>query len=100
MASKDSIKVVAPANNPHICYIPKEYEYKISYVKKRTKMSLYRIICESAGRSLRTKDDIQKFKKELRNLGYKTIGEWVTCIIDHMYKNGCEEIPKPIKKEN
>ena len=99
MGSKDNIKVVAPLNSPHICYIPKEYEQKISFVKKRTKMSLYRIICESAGKSLRTKEEIHKFKSELKLLGYKTIGDWVTYMIDYMYKNGCEEIPKPIKRE-
>ena len=35
----NNIKVVAPANNPHICYIPREYDHKISYIKKHTKLS-------------------------------------------------------------
>ena len=99
MGNKNIIKVVAPLSNPHICYVPKEYEQKIAYVKKRTKMSLYKLICESAGRSLRTKEEIHKFKTDLKALGYKTIGDWVVCMIDYMYNNGCESIPKPIKKE-
>ena len=99
MGNKDNIKVVAPLNNPHICYIPKDYEQKVAYVKKHTKMSLYRIICESAGKSLRTKEEIHKFKTDLKALGYKTIGDWVVYMVDYMYNNGCETVPKPTKKE-
>lgn len=98
---KDNIKVVAPANSPHICYIPRGYEKTVAFVKRKTGMSLYRIICASAGYSLSDKDKIQTFKRSLRQLGYKTIGDWVTRMLDIIcetedYKN----IPKPIKKEN
>lgn len=100
MQTKDNIKVVAPANSPHICYIPRGYEKTVAFVKRKTGMSMYRIICASAGHSLSDKDKIQAFKQLLRQLGYKTIGEWVTQMLDIIcetedYKN----IPKPTKKE-
>ena len=99
--SKDTIKVVAPANNPHICYIPRGYEKTVAFVKRKTGMSLYRIICASAGFSLSDKTKIQAFKHTLKQLGYKNIGEWVTRLLDIIcetedYRN----IPKPTKKEN
>ena len=99
-SSKDNIKVVAPANSPHICYIPRGYEKTVAFVKRKTGMSLYRLICASAGFSLSDKDKIYSFKQMLKKLGYKTIGEWVTRMLDII----CEteeytHIPKPIKKE-
>jgi hypothetical protein len=98
--NKDNIKVVAPANSPHICYIPRGYEKTVAFVKRKTGMSMYRIICASAGFSLSDKGKIQEFKRTLRQLGYKTIGDWVTRMLDIIcetedYRN----IPKPIKKE-
>lgn len=100
MKTKDKIKVVAPANSPHICYIPRGYEKTMAFIKRKTGMSMYRIICASAGYSLSDKDKIQKFKQELRQLGYKTIGEWVTSMLDIICKTeDYKNIPKPIKKE-
>ena len=100
MVSPNSIKIVAPANNPHICYIPRGYERTVAFVKRKTGMSMYGIICASAGYRLSSKEKIQEFKRTLKQLGYKTIGEWVTRMLDIM----CEteeytHIPKPIKKE-
>lgn len=100
MRNKDSIKVVAPANSPHICYIPRGYEKTVAFVKRKTGMSMYRIICASAGHSLSDKEKIQAFKQELKRLGYKTIGDWVTCMLDIICKTeDYQNIPKPIKKE-
>lgn len=98
--SKDNIKVVAPANSPHICYIPRGYEKTVAFVKRKTGMSMYRIICASAGFNLSNKDNIQVFKRIVRQLGYKNIGDWVTRMLDIIcetedYRN----IPKPVKKE-
>lgn len=99
-ANKDSIKVVAPANSPHICYIPRSYEKTVAFVKKKTGMSMFRLLCASAGYTLYTKERILEFKQYLRKLGYKTIGEWVIRMLDIIcetedYRN----IPKPVKKE-
>ena len=100
MKTKDNIKVVAPANNPHICYISREYEKTIAFVKRKTGMSMYRLICASAGHSLSTKESIQQFKQHLKKLGYKTIGDWVACMLDIICKTGeYKNIPKPVKKE-
>ena len=98
--ANDKIKVCAPADNPHICYLGKEMEQHIRYVKKHSGKSLYKIICESAGHSLRTKGDIHAFKEHLKRLGYKTIGEWVTELIYRLVETGdFENIPKPTRKE-
>lgn len=98
--NKDSIKVVAPANSPHICYIPRGYEKTVAFVKRKTGMSMYRLICASAGHHLTDKTKIQAFKQYLRQLGYKTIGEWVTRMLDIICETeDYQNIPKPIKKE-
>jgi hypothetical protein len=99
MRTKDNIKVVAPANNPHICYIPKAYEQKIAYVKRHTGKSLYRLLCASAGYSLGTKEQIATFKKHLKTLGYKTIGEWAMDMLDIIYNTkDFKDIPQPTQK--
>lgn len=99
MRTKDNIKVIAPANNPHICYIPRGYEQKIAYIKKHTGQSLYRVLCASAGHALNTKEQIQDFKLHLKKLGYKTIGEWAICLIDTIYETkDFKQIPKPTQK--
>lgn len=99
MAS-DKIKVVAPATNPHICYISRELLPKVKAIKENTNRSLYGIICASAGTSLGSKENIHKFKKQLKSYGYKNIGEWVEELIDMMYTSGnYEEIPQPKKRE-
>lgn len=97
---KDKIKVTAPASNPHICYIPKELEQQVKAIKKKTGMSLYRIICTSVGITLSDKEKIKACKKKLKALGYKTIGEWVAILITKIYESKeYTEIPEPIKKE-
>jgi hypothetical protein len=98
--ANNKIKVMAPADNPHICYLDKEMEQSVRYVKKHTGKSLYKIICESAGHSLRTKGDIHAFKEHLRRLGWKTIGDWVTEMLNRIIESGdFENIPKPTRKE-
>lgn len=100
MKTKD-IKVVAPANSPHICYIPKDYDLKIALVKKHSGKSLYRLLCASAGHPLGTKEQIREFKDHLRTLGYKTIGEWAVVMLDTICESGdYKNIPKPTKKED
>ena len=97
--TNDKIKVVAPASNPHICYISSELSDRVKLVRVKTKKSLYKLICESAGHSLRIKEDIYAFKGRLKKLGYKTIGEWVEEMIIQMCSSeDFVNIPKPKKK--
>ena len=99
---RDDIKVVAPAKNPHICYIPRSYEARVIRAKDKTHLSMYRMICESAGEVLSEKSKIHSFKKRLRLLGYKTIGEWVTEMIDRICEDEREyvsDIPKPTMRK-
>lgn len=99
MAS-NKIKIIAPATNPHICYVSKEFDDKIKYIKNRTKKSLYAIICASAGTPLNTKERIHEFKQRLKDLGWRNIGDWVEnmitvmCASDHP-----EDIPKPTRRD-
>ena len=67
------IKVNAPSSNPHICYIPREMERKVKYAKDKTGLSLYRILSESAGFSLSKKENIHRFKDQLKEFGYKNV---------------------------
>ena len=99
MAKRTDIKVNAPATNPHICYLPKEMERKIKYAKDKTGLSLYRILSESAGFPLSKKENIQCFKETLRELGYKTIGEWAVVLLEDIYISKDGSIPSPYKKE-
>ena len=98
MAKRTDIKVIAPSSNPHICYIPREMERKIKYAKDKTGMSLYRILSASAGFPLSSRGNIQRFKQQLKDLGYKTIGEWAVIVINHMCENR-GAIPSPYQKE-
>lgn len=98
--ANSKIKVVAPACNPHICYISRDLEQKISHIKLSTGKSLYGIICASAGMSLSSKENIHKFKKQLRELGYRNIGEWVEELINIICETGeYKTIPQPTKRE-
>ena len=99
MGKRNDIKVNAPATNPHICYIPREYGQRVTYAKRKTGKSLYRLLCTSIGQSLSTKEDIQKAKELLRTYGYKTIGEWAVVMLDGIVTSAGEEIPVPKKKE-
>lgn len=84
--SRKVFKVLAPRDNPHICYIPVDRKPKIAVLKAKTGKSLYKIICLSAGTELKEHEDIQKLKRTLRKLGYKTIGDWATELVDILYE--------------
>lgn len=86
---KEKIKVSAPCKNPHICYIPIDRNEKIKSIKEKYNLSLYAILCTAAGKSLRTEEEIHKFKKELQKQGFKNIGDWATMLVDKLY-----EMPK------
>lgn len=83
----DKIKVSAPRQNPHICYIPKEYKPKIEYIKASTDLSLYQVLCKCSKRDLSTQEKIKSFKKHLKTKGYKTIGDWAVDLIEDLYNN-------------
>lgn len=85
--NEKKIKVSAPRENPHICYVDKRYAEKIARVKKETGMSLYSIICSAAHRSLDSVENIKDFRLSLKNEGFKTIGAWVERLIDFLYDN-------------
>lgn len=98
--ANDKIKVVAPASNPHICYISRELESKVKSIKENTGKSLYGIICASAEMPLCSKEQIHKFKKHLKELGYRNIGEWVEELVNMLYESGEQRtVPKPTKRE-
>lgn len=96
---RSDIKVHAPYCNPHICYIPREMERKVKYAKDKTGLSLYRILSESAGFSLSSRESIQDFKTLLKEYGYKTVGEWAVVLLEEMCEKKDGVIPKPHKKE-
>lgn len=79
------IKISAPRENPHVCYISREYDQKIKDIKKATGMSLYNLLCTCSGYSLNSKETIKKFKEEVRKKGFKTIGEWAECLIELLH---------------
>lgn len=81
------IKISAPRENPHICYISREYETKIRDIKKETGMSLYTLLCNCSGYLLNEKENIKKFKEKVRKNGFKTIGEWAESLIDMLHEN-------------
>lgn len=79
------IKVLVPAKNPHICYIPADRKGKIAVLKAKTKKSLYRILSLSAGCDFSQEGEIKALKKRLKKQGYKTIGDWATELVDSLY---------------
>lgn len=81
----EKIKVVAPRNNPHICYIPKEWASKIQAIKISSGLSLYQILSLNANQPLDTTEHIKEFKKSIQKKGYKTIGDWAVVVINTMY---------------
>lgn len=81
-----AFKVLAPRDNPHICYIPMDRKPKIAVLKAKTGKSVYRLLCLSAGIELKEHEDIQKLKTALKNLGYKNIGDWATELVDILYE--------------
>lgn len=80
------IKVSAPAQNPHICYIHREYRDKINAIKDKTGMSLYNLLCVCGNTTLRKQEQIKEFKKELKQKGFKHIGEWAEMLVDFLYE--------------
>ena len=82
---RTKIKVSAPRENPHICYISREYNSKIADIKKETGMSLYNLLCTCSGYSLNNKEDIARFKEKVRKNGFKNIGEWAECLVDLLH---------------
>lgn len=96
---KTDIKVNAPSSNPHICYIPREYEDLVKSVKAQTGKSMYRLLCESAGTTLSTKEKIKQFKAKLKSFGYKNIGEWAVELLDILSESeDITNIPTPKKR--
>lgn len=81
------IKVSAPRENPHICYISREYEDKVKQIRKITGMSLYSLLCTCSGYLLNEKKNIRDFKEKLKKLGFKNIGEWAECLINFVFEN-------------
>ena len=81
------LKISAPRENPHICYVGREYKQKIAELKKATGMSLYNLLCTCSGYSLNDKETIRNFKEETRKNGFKNIGEWAEAIIDLLYES-------------
>ena len=81
------IKVAAPRENPHICYISREYNTKIQDIKKATGMSFYKLICTCSGYVLNNKENILKFKEKVRKNGFKNIGEWAETLIDLLHES-------------
>ena len=81
----NKIKVSAPQENPHICYISKEYADKVKDIKAATGLSLYRLICTCSGYSLNSKNKIKKFKEKVKKQGFKNIGDWAESLIDLLH---------------
>lgn len=79
------IKIAVPKENPHICYISRDYEQKIKDLKKATGMSFYNLLCTCSGYLLNSKENIRKFKEETRKNGFKNIGEWAESLIDLLH---------------
>lgn len=79
------IKVAAPRENPHICYVSREYSQKIQDLKKATGMSFYTLLCTCSGYVLNQKESILKFKEKVRKNGFKNIGEWAEALVDLLH---------------
>ena len=79
------IKISAPRENPHICYVSREYNQKIQDLKKATGMSFYTLLCTCSGYSLNKKENILKFKEKVRKNGFKNIGEWAEALVDLLH---------------
>ena len=79
------IKVSAPRENPHICYISREYDSKIQDLKKATGMSFYTLLCTCSGYVLNNKENIVKFKEKVRKNGFRNIGEWAEALVDLLH---------------
>lgn len=81
----EKIKISAPRENPHICYVGRKYKEKIADLKKATGMSFYTLLCTCSGYLLNDKENIKKFKEETRKNGFRNIGEWAESLIDLLH---------------
>jgi hypothetical protein len=81
------IKISAPRENPHICYVGRDYEQKIKDIKKETGMSLYTLLCTCSGYLLNEKESIKNFKDSVRKNGFRNIGEWAEALIDLLHES-------------
>lgn len=104
MAS-DKIKVSAPRENPHICYVSREYGQKIKDIKQTTGMSFYTLICTCSGYLLNSRENIKNFRDQVRENGFKNIGEWAEALIDLLHQsleniNVIDLTSIKLKKEN
>lgn len=81
------IKIAAPRENPHVCYISRDYSQKIADLKRVTGMSLYNLLCTCSGYLLSDKENIKNFKEEVRKNGFKNIGEWAESLIDLLHES-------------
>jgi hypothetical protein len=81
----DKIKVSAPRENPHICYVSREYSDKIKEIKQTTGMSFYTLLCTCSGYLLNSRENIKNFRNQVRENGFKNIGEWAECLIEFIH---------------
>lgn len=79
------IKVSAPAQNPHICYINRLYKDKIDAIKSKTGLSLYNLLCLCGKAELKSAKEIKEFKDKLKKQGFKNIGVWAENLIDMLF---------------
>lgn len=74
-------------NSPslHICYIDENYRDKLEYIKNRTGLTVYKILCMSIGTELDTKEKVIKLRKRLKEYKFKNIGNFYEKLIDYLY---------------
>ena len=81
------IKISAPRQNPHICYISSDYKPKISVLKAKLGLSTYALLTECSNANLSTAENIRAFKQSIKKKGYRNIGQWAEDLIDFLYDN-------------
>ena len=79
------IKVSVPRENPHVCYISRDYQQKVKDIREVTGMSLYNLLCVCSGSTLKDKASIKKFKDKVRKDGFKNIGDWAEDLISLLH---------------
>ena len=81
----EKMKICAPRQNPHICYVQRSYKKLIKEIRKKTGMTFYAILCECAGQSLSTTEEIKSFRSKLKERGFRNIGEWAEAVVQYLY---------------
>lgn len=81
----NKLKILAPAQNPHICFVDRKYKNAIQELKQVTGKTFYSLLCTCANCRLNNKENIKKFKEHVRGLGYKNIGDWAEHLIVYLY---------------